>query len=88
MKALITGVAGQLGQALVKCPPPGWTCLGLTREQLDLQNSSAIQNAILAHNPDVVINSAAYTAVDLAEQNEAVAFAVNSTSVGVLASSP
>jgi dTDP-4-dehydrorhamnose reductase len=87
MKALITGAAGQLGRALIKCAPPASTCISLTRQQLDLENSSEIQNAILQHNPDLIINTAAYTAVDLAEQNVAEAFAVNSTAVGILSSS-
>lgn len=87
MKALITGASGQLGRALIKCAPAGSACISLTREQLDLENSSAIQNALLQHDPDVIINAAAYTAVDLAEQNVAKAFAVNSTAVGVISDS-
>ncbi len=85
MKALVTGAGGQLGRALLASAPAGWTCVGLTRGELDLTDTGAIRDVIAAHAPDVVLNAAAYTAVDRAESEESLAFAVNAHAVVAMA---
>lgn len=84
MKALITGAGGQLGRALAASVPPGWECAALDRAGCDLASEPAIRAAVAAHRPDVVLNAAAYTAVDRAESEEALATAINGTAPGIL----
>lgn len=84
MRALITGAGGQLGRALAACVPDGWHCLALRRSECDLAIKSSIRSAVARHRPDVVLNAAAYTAVDRAENEEALATAINGVAVGVL----
>ena len=76
-KALITGVSGQVGKALLAAAPEGWTCIGLDRAALDLTDTAAIARLFAAQQPDLVFNPAAYTAVDKAESEPELAFAVN-----------
>ena len=85
MKALITGAGGQVGRALVASAPPGWELVPLARPELNLTDPEAIRRAVTGHAPDLILNAAAYTAVDRAEQDEAAAFAINSDAVGMLA---
>ena len=85
VKALVTGAAGQLGSALLLRVPEGWACRGLTRDALDLADPAAIADAIAEYAPDVLINAAAYTAVDRAEGEERLAFAVNARAVEAMA---
>ncbi len=85
MKALILGCAGQLGQALVKAAPEGTQLICYSRETLDITDGAAVKAAFEVGRPDVVLNAAAYTAVDRAEADEATAFNVNATAVGLLA---
>ena len=87
MKALVTGANGQLGRALQACVPQGWSCAALSRSGLDMTDAASIRAALDLHMPDVVINAAAYTAVDRAESEAELAFAVNANAVGVLAQS-
>ncbi|MEY3635171.1 MAG: hypothetical protein RLZZ61_1581 [Pseudomonadota bacterium] len=77
MKALITGVNGQLGKALLADAPAGWTCLALDRAALDLSDADAIARMVDAEQPDLVLNAAAYTAVDRAESAPELAYAIN-----------
>lgn len=67
MKALVTGVGGQLGKALLATTPEGWTCVALDRAALDLGDADAIARIVDRERPDRVLNAAAYTAVDKAE---------------------
>ncbi|CAN7279394.1 dTDP-4-dehydrorhamnose reductase [Paenibacillus sp. LjRoot56] len=78
MKIVVTGANGQLGQDIVKLLEARHEVHGLTREQLDITNEDQCLEVIQRLKPEVVIHSAAYTAVDLAETNEADAFRVNS----------
>jgi len=87
MKALVTGASGQLGRALVASAPAGLELVALTRAELDLASPRAIQDCVASHRPDVVINAGAYTAVDKAETDREMAFAVNSTAPAELARS-
>lgn len=77
MKVLVTGRGGQLANELERCWPAHVTLVSLGKEELDITNSSAVAEAISKHQPEVVINAAAYTAVDQAEEDRDVAFAVN-----------
>lgn len=77
MKALVTGVNGQLGKALLATRPEGWTCIALDRAALDLSDSEAIARLVDAEQPDLVLNAAAYTAVDKAESEPDLAHAIN-----------
>lgn len=85
MKVLVTGVAGQLGRALLATTPESADVLGLTRAQLDLADSSAIAALIARERPGLIINAAAYTAVDRAESDADAAYAINRDAAGVLA---
>ncbi|MBB3860666.1 dTDP-4-dehydrorhamnose reductase [Novosphingobium hassiacum] len=76
-KALVTGVNGQLGKALLASRPEGWTCVALDRAALDLSDPDAIARLVDAEQPDLVLNAAAYTAVDRAESEPELAHAVN-----------
>ena len=77
MKALITGVNGQLGKELLAHAPTGWTCVALNRAALDLSDAAAISRLVDAEQPELVLNAAAYTAVDRAESEPALAHAIN-----------
>lgn len=84
MKLLITGAAGQLGRALLATAPAGHEVLGLTRAELDLASADSIRAAVTSHRPDVVINAAAYTAVDKAESDAELAQRINGDAVADL----
>ena len=84
MKALITGAKGQLGSALVAAAPADWHVRALGREQLDLADKAAVRDRIIAEQPEIVFNAAAYTAVDRAESEEDLARAINASAVDAL----
>ena len=77
MKVLLTGAAGQLGQALIAAKPAGITLIACSRAELDLANAVACQALVQRHRPDWVLNAGAYTAVDKAEREPELALAVN-----------
>ena len=77
MKVLLTGAAGQLGQALIAAKPAGITLIACSRAELDLADALACQAVVQRHRPDWVFNAGAYTAVDRAEQEPELAQAVN-----------
>ena len=83
MKVLLTGAAGQLGQALTASAPDGVELLASSRHggdgliALDLADASACRQAVAEHRPDWVLNAGAYTAVDKAEAEPELAQAVN-----------
>ncbi|MFN0107715.1 MAG: dTDP-4-dehydrorhamnose reductase, partial [Blastocatellia bacterium] len=76
MKILITGAGGQLGCAL-QTVLANREVIALTRAELDITNFDEVRSAVSANRPNLVINCAAYTAVDLAESDEAGAFKLN-----------
>ncbi|WP_313801712.1 dTDP-4-dehydrorhamnose reductase [Cytobacillus sp.] len=78
MRVLVTGSNGQLGQDLVNLLKnyPMET-YAYTKSELDIINQEAVHAIVHKIRPDVIINAAAYTKVDLAESNEDIAFAVN-----------
>ena len=63
----------------------GYEAVGLDRDDLDITNQVAVFEILKTHQPDAVVNAAAYTAVDKAEADVDAAFAVNATAVGYLA---
>jgi dTDP-4-dehydrorhamnose reductase len=77
MKVLITGAAGQVGRALLDTLPPQCEVRALTRGQLNIGDAKAVNAAVAAFRPAVIINAAAYTAVDKAESEPEVAGPVN-----------
>jgi dTDP-4-dehydrorhamnose reductase len=92
MKILLTGKNGQLGQALqtrlhelVGLGGALVEVLAVDRTQMDLSNPESCRALMQSFQPDLVINAAAYTAVDKAEQEEALAFAVNAEAPKILA---
>jgi dTDP-4-dehydrorhamnose reductase len=87
VKTLIFGRTGQLGRALVAAAPSGATVVALDRNGCDLTSPEQIRNCIREHAPQVVINAAAYTAVDRAESERELAFAINDVAVAVMAGS-
>jgi dTDP-4-dehydrorhamnose reductase len=71
---LVTGAGGQLGSHLVRLLPDS---VALSRSELDITDASAVRHVIDEHQPEVVLNAAAYTAVDAAETDEDRADAIN-----------
>lgn len=75
---LVTGVTGQVGRELMsQSDPRARPLIGLSRAKLDIEDFSQILAAIADIAPSLIINAAAYTAVDNAERNCALAFAAN-----------
>jgi dTDP-4-dehydrorhamnose reductase len=85
VKALITGAAGQLGRALLASAPAGADLIAATRSELDLTDPVAIESFVARTDPDLVINAAAFTAVDRAESEPALARRINAAAAGQLA---
>ena len=77
MRVLVTGVTGQLGQALLASKPEGVQLIGCSRSELDLADGQACREMVLHTKPDWLLNAAAYTAVDRAESEPERAQAVN-----------
>lgn len=85
-RILVLGAGGQVGKALLSAAwPSNWTVEGLTRAQIDIADERALEAALQGLNPDLVINCAAYTAVDKAEEDKAAAFQINAEAPGMLA---
>jgi dTDP-4-dehydrorhamnose reductase len=86
MKVAVLGAGGQVGKALLATR---WRAdveiVPLARSEIDLASGRRIVDACEAHAPDVIVNAAAYTAVDRAESEPAKAFAVNAEAPGYLA---
>lgn len=85
IKALITGANGQVGWELQRTAPDNISFLALNSQQLDITNKTKVYQAIQQFQPDVLINTAAYTAVDKAEEEQDKAFAVNAAGAGIVA---
>jgi dTDP-4-dehydrorhamnose reductase len=83
---LVIGREGQLAQALrlISAEEVPFVCLG-RGDGVDITNARSMQQAMEQHRPDIVVNAAAYTAVDRAESEPETAFAINRDGVAVLA---
>ena len=85
-RALILGSQGQVARALAETlPKRGIECIVAARPMVDLTRPETATAFINAARPSIVINAAAYTAVDRAEDEPALAFAVNATGAGSVA---
>lgn len=78
MKVLITGTSGQVGRSLVSTAPAEITLLTASHKDLDIADGEAVRAYVHSHSPEVIINAAAYTAVDRAESEPELARRVNS----------
>ncbi len=76
-QVLLTGVSGQLGQALLASCPASISLIPVSRAELDLADAGACQELVRALRPDWVLNAGAYTAVDRAEAEPELAQAIN-----------
>ena len=85
MKILLVGRGGQVGSELERRLPALGELVATDRATLDLSDVDAIRRVVREANPAVIINAAAYNAVDKAESEPAAAVAVNATAPGVLA---
>jgi dTDP-4-dehydrorhamnose reductase len=85
VRILVTGVSGQVGSALLQTLRPHGTLVPTDRAVLDLTRPAELATRLATLAPDVIVNPAAYTAVDRAEDDRDTAFAVNGESPGVMA---
>ncbi|MEO5372258.1 MAG: dTDP-4-dehydrorhamnose reductase [Magnetococcus sp. DMHC-1] len=84
---MIFGADGQLGRELSRSIPAGWQVQAYTFAEWDITRAGETRHLLSEHKPRLVINAAAYTAVDKAETEPESAFAVNATAPGALAES-
>ncbi len=84
MKVVITGKGSQLANELSDTIPQEINAFSFNRTELDITNPDHVQHCLSQYQPDVLINTAAYTAVDKAESEQEKAFNVNSKAVGLL----
>ena len=85
MRILLAGRNGQVGRELLKTLAPLGEIQAPGRAELDLSDAARLREAVRAANADVIVNAAAYTAVDQAESEPDAAFAVNALAPGILA---
>lgn len=84
MKVLITGANGQLGRALRRSAPESVAALAFDVDKLDITQPQSVKT-VQELAPDIIVNAAAYTAVDRAESEPEAAHAVNGTGAGYMA---
>lgn len=85
IKTLITGASGQLGSELRRTATSQFECVALGRNDLDISDAEVVRAALAKHRPELLINAAAYTAVDLAESEPEQAQKINATGAANLA---
>ena len=85
LRILLLGAQGQLGHALAQTLPVWGELLAFGRQQADLAQAKALRALLDQHQPQLIVNAAAYTAVDKAEQEPGVAHAINAQAPAVLA---
>jgi len=84
-RVLVCGAGGQLGRELQRVTwPAQFEIRPIALEQLDITDEAAVATLVAELRPHVIVNAAAYTAVDRAEDEPATAFAVNAAAVGNL----
>jgi dTDP-4-dehydrorhamnose reductase len=84
-RILLTGCTGQLGQELQRTLAPLGEVIGVDRKTVDLSQETSIRQRLVEVKPDVIVNAAAYTAVDKAETETELAQAVNAIAPTVMA---
>ena len=85
MRILVTGIAGQVGRDLLAELAPAGDVVGLDRAAMDLASPQSIRDAVRRVSPGIIVNPAAYTAVDRAESEPELAMRVNGEAASVLA---
>ncbi len=85
MRILVTGKHGQVGHELMRSLAPLGEVVGVDVEDCDLNKPAAIEKMLAHVKPDLIVNPAAYTAVDKAESEANLAHAVNAAAPEVLA---
>ncbi len=85
MRILLTGRNGQVGYELRRSLAPLGELIAPERQQLDLANPDSIRSCIQTIKPDLIVNAAAHTAVDKAEEERDLAMAINATAPRVMA---
>jgi len=85
MKILLLGANGQVGYELQRTLLTLGELKSCTRKQANLENLEGLRSLIQDYRPNVIVNAAAYTAVDRAESDQNKAELINSTAVGILA---
>jgi dTDP-4-dehydrorhamnose reductase len=85
VRALVTGATGQLGVELLKIAPAHIEAIGLAHSECDISEAEQVDAALETHRPQLVINAAAFTAVDAAESAAELARAVNAAGAGNVA---
>lgn len=84
-RVLITGAGGQVGRMLLETRPPAVEAIACTHADLDIGAPEAVREVVGRHRPGVIINAAAYTAVDKAESEADAARRINAEGPGYLA---
>jgi dTDP-4-dehydrorhamnose reductase len=84
-RILLTGVNGQVGHALLPILSAWGKVMPLDRATLDLSDEAAIRKTVRELQPDIIVNPAAYTAVDKAEAEPELAYAINAEAPRILA---
>jgi dTDP-4-dehydrorhamnose reductase len=84
-RILLTGAAGQVGQELQHTLSSLGEVIAVARDRIDFSQADAVRQVVTSIQPDVIVNAAAYTAVDKAESELELANLVNGTTPGILA---
>lgn len=84
-RVLLTGKNGQVGWELQRTLAPLGEMVAVDRQNMDLSNPDSIRKTIREARPDLIVNAAAYTAVDKAESESDLAMAINGIAPGVMA---
>ena len=85
MKIVLLGKNGQVGHELQRTLLSLGHVIGLGRKEADLSSLTQLQGVLAQYAPDIIVNAAAYNAVDKAESDEATAFHINAEAVGLMA---
>ena len=84
-RILLLGKNGQIGWELLRTLAPIGEVTALNRNKLDLGNLDLTRQTVREHKPTLIVNAAAYTAVDKAEEESTLAMTINGVSPGILA---
>ena len=86
MKVLITGAQGQVGKELVAITKQrGFDIISASHSDLDITQFKNVRSYVRLYKPNIIINAAAYTAVDRAEEEQDIAYAINRDGASYLA---
>jgi dTDP-4-dehydrorhamnose reductase len=84
-RILVTGKNGQVGFELLRSLAGAGQVMAVGRDEMDLSDPDSIRRAVRKFGPDLIVNAAAYTAVDQAESEPELALAINGVAPGILA---